>query len=374
VARRARAAVLPAPNESFVIEEYDVPEPAPGELLLRVELCGTCGSDTHIYRGEAPGIPYPIVLGHEFTGIVEQLGPGLTHDSEGKPIAVGDRVVVMPTAPCGSCYNCIVNPEPVAFCENAEFVAGFSNNNDRKLTGAWSEIVHLPRGARFFKTDLPPEIAFLTEPFSSANQGVQRANVRPGDTVLVQGSGSIGLLALATAISCGATRVIMIGGPKRRLDMARRFGADLTIDIADITDPDERVRVVREATIAGRGVDVAVEAAGVPMAVIEGIRCLRMGGHFVEIGCYADRGTIPINPNQHLLTNNITLVGAYGYGLRHFLQSLRLLERQAFPFEELLTHRLPLERARDAVMALTPERGWKIDGEEVGKIAIEPAA
>lgn len=371
---QARAAVLYVPKGSFEIETYDVPDPGPGEVILRVELCGTCGTDTHIYLGEAPDIPLPIVLGHEFVGIIEQIGPGLTHDGEGKPIKAGDRVVVMPTAPCGHCYNCVVRPEPVAFCENAEFVAGFSSNAQRKLTGAWSEIVHLPKGAVFFKTHLPAEIAFLAEPFSSANQGAQRADVSLGDTVLIQGSGSIGLLALASAISQGASRVIMVGGPKRRLELARQFGADVVIDIADVTDPEERIRLVCQETIAGRGVDVAIEATGVPMAVIEGIRCIRMGGRYVEIGCYADRGVIPLNPTKHLLTNNITLVGAYGYGIRHFVQSLRVLERRAFPFEALLTHRLPLSRARDAVMALTPEFGWKVDGVEAGKIAIDPAA
>lgn len=374
MALQARAAVLYVPKGSFEVETFDVPEPGSGEVILRVELCGTCGTDTHIYLGEAPDIPLPIVLGHEFAGIIEQVGPGLTRDGEGKAVRAGDRVVVMPTAPCGHCYNCVVSPEPVEFCENAEFVAGFSSNDRRKLTGAWSEIVHLPKGAVFFKTHLPAEIAFLTEPFSSANQGAQRAGITLGDTVLIQGSGSIGLLALTSALSLGASRVIVVGGPKRRLELARQCGADVTIDIADVPDPEERIRLVREETIAGRGADVAIEATGVPMAVIEGIRCIRMGGRYVEIGCYADRGTIPLNPTKHLLTNNITLVGAYGYGIRHFLQSLRVLERRAFPFESLLTHRLPLSRTRDAVMALTPEFGWKVDGVEVGKVAIDPAA
>jgi threonine dehydrogenase-like Zn-dependent dehydrogenase len=141
-----------------------------------------------------------------------------------------------------------------------------------------------------------------------------------------------------------------------------------------VTDSEERIRLVKEATVGGRGVDVAIEAAGVPSAVIEGIRCLRNGGRYCELGHFSDVGTVPINPWSHMLANNITLVGSSGYSPLHFIQSLRLLERRAFPYELLVTHRLPIERARDAVLSLTPEYGWKIDGVEVGKVTVNPSA
>ena len=370
----ARAAVLDQPLGEFTIESFPVTDPGPGAFLLRTELSGTCATDTHIYLGEVPGIPYPVVMGHEFVGVIEKLGPGVERDTVGNPIKPGDRVVPMPATPCGACYECVVHPGPVVNCE-AYDVIGFTNNDERTLAGGWSEIIHHqnPR-TRFFKTELPPEIAVLAEPFSTSVHGVQRVGIKPGDTVLVQGSGTVGLLAIAAAISHGATRVIVTGGPKRRLEVARAFGADETIDIADVRDPAERVRMVREATVRGRGVDVAIEAAGVPGAIIEGIECLRNGGRYLEVGHFADVGPVAINPNRHLLANNITLAGSSGYGPDHFLQSLRLLERRAFPYEMLLTHRMPLSRVRDAVMALTPEGGWKIDGEEVGKVAIDPAA
>ena len=156
------------------------------------------------------------------------------------------------------------------------------------------------------------------------------------------------------------------------MEVARAFGASDTIDIGEVKDSSERVRLVRELTVGGRGVDVAIEAAGVPSAVIEGIDCLRNGGRYCEVGHFSDVGAVQINPYRHMLANNITLVGSSGYGPLHFLQSLRLLERHTFPYELLLTHRLPLSRARDAVMALTREGGWKVDGHEVVKIAIEP--
>lgn len=371
---QSRAAVLDRPRGIFTVESFPVPEPGPGGFLLRTELSGTCATDTHIYLGEVPGIPYPVVMGHEFVGTVEALGSGVGFDTEGKPVRPGDRVVPMPATPCGLCYECVVKPGPVINCENYD-VIGFTDNSVRTLAGGWSEIIdHRNPRTRFFKTELPADIAVLAEPFSTSVHGVQRVGIKPGDTVLIQGSGTVGLLAVAAAITHGATRVIVIGGPKRRLAVARTFGADVTIDIADVRDSDERVRLVKEATVAGRGVDVAIEAAGVPSAVIEGISCLRNGGRYLEVGHFADVGTVPLNPNKHLLANNITLAGSSGYGADHFLQSLRLLERRAFPYEMLLTHKLPLTRVRDAVMALTPDGGWKVDGEEVGKIAIDPTA
>lgn len=370
----SRAAVLDRPGGDFTVADYPVPTIDAHEFLLRTELAGTCATDTHIYLGHVPGIPYPIVLGHEYVGTIEALGGAITEDTEGKPVESGDRVVPMPATPCGVCYECVVQPAPIPACPNYD-VIGFSNNDVVQLAGGFSEIVHHqnPR-TRFFKTDLPADIAVLAEPFSTSVHGVQRVGINPGDSVLIQGSGTVGLLAIAAAIASGATRVIVIGGPPKRLEVAKAFGADVTIDIADVPDGDERVRLVREATVLGRGVDVAIEAAGVASAVEEGIRCLRFGGRYLEIGCFADVGAVPINPHRHLLTNNIELHGSSGYSPRHFLQSLRLLERRAFPFEVLVTHRLPLDRARDAVMALTPAGGWKIDGEEVGKIAIAPAA
>lgn len=371
---QACAVVLDAPQGSFTVESYDVPVPGAQQFLVRTELAGVCGTDTHIYKGEVPGIPYPVVLGHEFVGTLDQLGAGVTHDTEGRPVTVGDRVVPMPATPCGHCYECVVQPGPVVNCPNYD-VFGFSDNTQHQLAGGMSEIVwaHNPR-VRFFKTDLPAEIAVLTEPFATPVHGVQRIGIKPGDCVLVQGTGTVGLLAIAAAIASGATRVIATGGPAKRLEVARAFGADETINIADVRSSDERVQLVRGLTVGGRGVDVAIEAAGVPSSVVEGIRCLRNGGRYCELGHFSDVGEVLMNPHKHLLSNNITLIGSSGYGPLHFIQALRLLERRAFPYELLVTHRLSFARARDAVMALTPEYGWKVDGVEVVKVAIDPSA
>lgn len=368
----ARAAVLDRAGGTFKVERFPVPEIAAGQMLLHTELNGVCATDTHIYKGEIPWVPYPVVMGHEFVGTVEQ-ARDVTEDSVGRAVRVGDRIVPMAATPCGACFGCTMKPSPDFLCEHYDLI-GFSNADEVQLYGGLSEVVHLkhPR-LRFFKTELPAAVAVLTEPFATPVHGVERVGIEPGDQVLVQGSGTVGILAIAAALHAGAGRVIVIGGPARRLEIARAFGAAVTIDIAEVRDGKERVRLVREATSGGRGVDVAIECAGVGSAVIEGIECLRNGGRYAELGHFSDVGEVPINPWRHMLSNNITLIGSSGYMAKHFRRALDILERGAFPFELLVTHRLPLERTREGMLALTPEGGWHVDGEPAAKITIDPS-
>lgn len=367
----AKQLVLDRPNGEFIVEEHEIPVPARGQFVIRTEYAGVCGTDTHIYKGEVPGIPYPVVLGHEMVGIVESTGGGDLTDTAEQPVKIGDRVVPMPATPCGKCYECVVQPGPVVNCSDYD-VLGFSDNSKKKFAGGFSQVIHVqnPR-LRFFRTGLAAEIAVLAEPFSTPVHGIQRVGIKPGDIVLVQGTGTVGLLAIAAAFSAGATRVFAIGGPDRRLKIAEEFGVQLTVNIEKLRDSKERTRVIRDATPGRRGVDVVIEAAGVPSAIVEGIECLRNGGRYCELGHFSDVGDVSLNPYKHFLNNNISLVGSSGYGPLHFMQALELLEHGAFPYDKLITHKLPLARGADAVKALTVEGGWKIDAKEVGKILVD---
>ena len=354
------------------MEAAVVPPIRPGELLLRTELTGVCGTDVHIYHGELPGIEYPLVLGHEPVGIIEQLGDAARQDATGEPVEVGDRIIVMPATPDEGGYEYVTLPGPIVNFAQYD-VTGFTPNRVRPHSGGFGQVIHLtnPR-TRFFKTDLPPEIAVLAEPFATPIHGVQRVGVAPGACVLVQGTGAIGLLAIAAAITAGATQVIAVGGPPARLEIARAFGADVLIDISEVRDAQERVRLVREHTVGRRGVDVAIECAGVPSAIKEGIACLRKGGRYCELGHFSDLGEVSLNPFSDLLMKDITLVGSSGYSSHHFYQGIRLLERRAFPYELLVTHRLPLERLGEVMQAMTTAGGWTLDGRVIGKATIAP--
>lgn len=362
-------AVLNKVDGEFELREYPLPDPAPGTVLIKQELVGVCGTDIHMYHGRLPGIVYPIVLGHEFIGRIEKLGKGVEEDFLRNPVKPGDSVIVSPGVPCGKCYYCVVAKTPTTCVEG--FAYGFFSDGDKEyhFTGGYGEYVYLhnPRTA-FFKTELKPEVAVLAEPLTVAIHAVLRARIRPGDTVVVQGTGAVGLMTQVVVKLAGAQRIINIGGPKRRLEIARKFGADLTIDINEVPDPKEREKIVKENTIGRYGADVVFECTGVPGAVAEGLDMLRTSGTFVEVGHFTNAGGININPFFQICNKNVNLQGSWGGETEYFVRGIPVLERAPFPFQELVTHRLPLKRVNDIMKV--PSQGYMLDGKEALKITI----
>jgi len=175
--------------------------------------------------------------------------------------------------------------------------------------------------------------------------------VLPGlwsDSVVVQGAGPVGIAALAVAKSAQARQTIVIGGPEARLEMARRFGADHTINIDAVDKPQDRIALVRELT-DGHGSDVVLECAGLPGAITEGMEMCRDGGKFLVLGHYCDAGTVCFNP--HVVTRKqLQVFGSWSSEPRHLKAALGLLRTNRFPFAAMVTHRFPLEKAQDALM------------------------
>jgi threonine dehydrogenase-like Zn-dependent dehydrogenase len=302
------------------------------------------------------GMPAPVALGHENAGIVVALGEGVTHDYVGRPVKVGDRVVPQPgTGVPGRSYGFRQNPtlEPPYF------------------TGGHSQYLYLcyPNTA-FFKTDAPAEIAVLLEPLTVAVHAIDRARIRVGDTVVVQGTGAIGLLCIFVARRAGAVNVIAVGGPAGRLDLASALGADTCINILETPDAEERTRQVLARTPAGKGADVVIEAAGVRAAIIEGLGYLRRSGTFCELGHFIDTGDMVINPNKHLLVKDLTLVAPYGSRTEHFVRGLPLLEKEERALREMVSHRIPLRRMREAFEVLLGR--YHLDGHDAIKVAVDP--
>jgi len=369
----SKAAVLDGVEGKFHIKEYEVPEPKAGEFILRTEYAGVCGTDVHIYYGHLNTVEYPSILGHEFCGVIEKLGAGVTVDSNGRRVKEGDRVVVVPGVSCGECYYCKITRTPTR-CSNIKAYGFMPDKEPHLLSGGFSQYVHIQyRGTSFFKTDMDPHIAVLTEPLSICVHGYQRAGgVRFGSTVVVQGTGAIGLGAIAFAKRSGAAKVIAVGGPKRRLDLAKELGADVTIDIEDIRDPQERIQLVKEETKGNRGADMVVECTGFPVSIAEGLSYLRDSGSYVELGHFTDVGNATINPHWHLLRNNVNIHGAWGSDVEYMEMALNIIEKMEMPYDKLVTHTLPLNRIEDAIIAMS-KKGYRLDGkDQVIKVAIDP--
>ncbi|MGH7354693.1 MAG: alcohol dehydrogenase catalytic domain-containing protein, partial [Candidatus Rokuibacteriota bacterium] len=236
---KGRIAVLKAYGGEFELREYPVPDPEPGAILVKLTRAGVCGSDLHIWRGEMKevygAIPENLTFGHEMCGRVERLGSGVTTDSLGRPLAEGDRITFVYFFPCGRCRVCL--RDEMGSCPKKarpNRVAGtppYFNN-------AYGDYYYLRPNHYVFT--MPDEITDdMATPANCALAqvlyGLHRAGLGTGDTVVVQGAGGLGLNAIAVARDMGAGRVIVIDRIPGRLELARAFGADHTLSLAELT-------------------------------------------------------------------------------------------------------------------------------------------
>jgi threonine dehydrogenase-like Zn-dependent dehydrogenase len=349
----SRAVVLHRFGEPLVLESVEIPAPEPGAIIASVDYGGICGTDVHLHHGNLP-IPTPLVLGHEAVGNVHSLGEGVTSDFTGAPLAAGDAIIWASNIPCGICYWCVVERERT-LCPNRR-VYGVNQPFDvwPHLSGGWSDYVYLQPGSAIFKVPdgVSPEQAIsLGCAGPTAVHGVlDTVGVQVGETVVVQGSGPVGLAAAMFAQLAGAGKVIMVGGPAARLELAQALGiSDLQIDIFATADAEERIRQVVAATPGGRGADVVLECTGVPAAVPEGFEMAKRGGRYLVLGQYTDRGAVPINP--HVITRQqLTVYGSWAFAEAHYLRYVQSLPRLAARFDlARLISRYPLSEANQAL-------------------------
>jgi L-iditol 2-dehydrogenase len=345
------AVVMAAPGRPLERRRYETPRPEPGGAVLETVASEVCGTDVHLFHGRLAGVPYPIIPGHVSVGrALETAGP--LQDVEGRPIEPG-RVVTFYDVfgVCGRCWHCLVARAGTR-CPHRR-VYGITTGAEEGLLGGWAERIELKPGVKV----LPLPEGVEVEDFMGGGCGlptgfhaVERAGVALGDTVVVQGSGPVGLSALVFAQLAGALRVLVVGAPAARLDAARRLGAEDTLDVLEERDPAARVRFVRERT-AGRGADVVIEASGSPAAVPEGLEMVRDAGRYVVVGQYTDAGDATLNPHRHLNRKHVTLLGCWGYEFTHLYRSVAMLGRvkARFPFRSLITREYALAEAEEAL-------------------------
>ncbi len=320
------AAVMRAPRVPVELREFPEPNLEQGSVLLRTLYSEVCGTDVHIWHGRLSGVPFPIIPGHVSVGVADKIR-GDARKVDGSPVKEGERIVFFDVhRTCGRCRACAVTRTPTR-CESRR-VYGITDSADEGLFGGWADAIYLEPGV--VMAALPDGVP--AETYISGGCGlitavhaIDRAGAQLGDTVLVQGTGAVGLSAIALAKLAGATRVIAFGAPADRLELASRMGADLVVDIRK-TAPADRLQIVRDAT-GGLGADIAIEAAGSARAVEEGLDLLRDGGRYVIAGHYTDAGPSTINAHHQINRKHLEIRGCWGSEVSHFVRALSVLER-----------------------------------------------
>jgi len=348
--KNIRVATFDGPGAEPVIRTVPRPKIGPKAALIQIGACGVCGTDLHILKGHWPKpLPWPFTLGHELAGVIVEIGDELTTDFMGKPIGVGSKLMLPPLMPCGHCDWCLHYPETANKCLTPVYYGRYLGfEKPPHLWGGWAEMVYvdleeLP-GTKIYKLpdEMPLRLGALSEPLTSCIRAFSRAQAVGGfpwnATVVIQGTGPIGILAVAAAREIGAGRVISVGAPESpRLELARRFGAEATVDIEKVTEPADRIAAVREI-VGGYGADLVMDCSGHPTAGPEGIEFLRDGGTYVEMGQFTDAGSIQTNWHR-ICTKDLNVLGSWAFTANDLPKGVDMLwqARDRYPWLEMQT-------------------------------------
>jgi threonine dehydrogenase-like Zn-dependent dehydrogenase len=347
----SRAAVLRKFKEPLQIENVPIPRQVEtGAALVKIEACSICGTDVHLWQGSLSlTVNLPVIIGHEMVGRVLQLGYAADRDSVGNPLRVGDRVLYTHTA-CGSCFYCTTARKPT-LCMNRRAYMYENMEQEPYLLGGFSEYGYvLPQAGRLKVPDnVPNELASLSSCAlrSVMNAMSQLGSIDPSEVVVVQGAGPLGLLATANAKVRGARKVIVIGAPAARLELAREFGADLCISVEGTT-AQERLEIVQQHT-GGRGADIVLEFTGVPAAFVEGLHLCRKGARYLIVGQLGE-GKTEFAPSL-IVKKNIHVIGSFSGDARSYSLALDFISTHLddFPFEKMITGRYKLDEVNIAL-------------------------
>ena len=379
MSKTAKAVTIVKPG-CIELREYPVPECPKNGLILNIEMCGICGTDKHTYRGETTQYagtsseqtsPFPMIPGHEIVGIVDQVFSG-TSDFYGNKITEGDRITICPDIICNKCFYCR-HIYGYTWCENWEGYGNSFNANETPLMGGWSEKMVIIPETFVYKVPfgLEPELAVYTELMACAFafdkltdfSNLASEGFLTGSSVLIQGAGPLGIVHLIMARIIGAGTIIVLDKSNYRLDVAKTFGADLTINI-DSFNKEEITEQIFSKTF-GRGVDVAVECVGLPEALPQAIDWIRRGGLYLMEGVFTDMGEIQFNPHL-IVSKSLRIIGLSNHPITAYQASMELMlrNRDNFPLNKFVTHKFPLENFNEAI-------NTALDGDCI-KVVFEP--
>ena len=339
-----QTARLYAPGD-LRLESLPVPEAGPGDLVLRVLACGTCGTDVKVSRFGHQHISLPRVIGHEVAGEIVAVGSGVEW-------SVGDRVQVIAAIPDGVCFQCRRGFETV--CEDLESI-GY------QYDGGFAEFMRVPAkvlavdGVNRIPDGLTPAEAAVTEPLACVLNGQELVSVGAGDSVVVMGAGPIGCLHVRLARARGASKVFLIDVNAARLELAARLGADALIN-ASTVDP---IAAVRDLT-DGRGADVVITAAASKVAQEQALSMAVARGRISLFGGLPKDDSVIQSDSNVIHYRELSVVGSYGSAPRHNREALSLIASGTVPVADLITHRLPLDRVADALDLVARGEGIKV--------------
>jgi L-iditol 2-dehydrogenase len=348
----SRAAVITEFNGDVEVRELPVPELEEGAVLVRIEAATVCGSDVHVWDGSlAAGgirpIELPVVPGHEMSGVVVAT-KGEVKYSGGGDVQYGDRIVFT-QGRCGTCYYCTVSQQP-NLCPNRKHY-GTNCENFPYLVGGFSEYCYVYPQSQKIKVpdEVKPEWASAG---SCALRTIIHAferlgRIQPWQTAVIQGTGALGLFATALAKVGGAGRIITIGAPDERLELAKAWGADDVISVLDIPEAAARVEAVRDLT-GGQGAEIVMEWSGARGAFVEGMDMVRRGGRFL-IGGQVGGHKNEVQPAQ-IMKQNLDIIGSFSGSESHYWQAMQFLAQRQdqFDFDRLITSRYGLHEVSDA--------------------------
>lgn len=357
-----KAAVIEEPGRLPEVQEIPEPLLEEGSGLMKVQRSEVCGTDVHLFYGRLAETPYPLIPGHFSMGILEKKR-GLLLDVHGEEIQIGDAITFLDVhGTCNHCWTCLVAKASTRCPERK--VYGITLGLLDGLLGGWAEKLYLRPGLKIMKVQLRPHL-FIGGGcgLPTAYHGVERSGISPGDTVVIQGSGPVGLNAVAMARLAGAQRIILVGAPDHRLQLGQEFGADATIDITDKEGEDISKEVLE---LIPQGADVTLEATGVPQAVLQGLQMTRDGGVYALMGQYTDGGEVTINPHRDINKKHLDIRGVWGIDFRHFYRSIRLMEENIhrFPWHKMVSHTYGLQECGQALQ--------DVEKQKVVKAAIDP--
>ncbi len=346
---KGRLVALVGPDQ-VEVHEYDLPELPPGAVLLKVRRANVCGSDLHIWHFLSVAMR-DVAMGHEFVAEIAELGPGVTTDSAGQELTVGDRVAPVYYHTCLECPAC--GRGDFSMCHNSGRNMGLPPTTPPHFNGGFATHYYVSPGQFFYK--VPDGVGDAAA--AGANCGlaqmifsIDRLRVGRGQNVVIQGAGGLGLYASAVAAAAGA-RVIVVEGVGHRIDLARQFGAHDIVDLSEFRTPEQRAARILELT-GGIGADAVIEVTGIPSAFNEAVEYARIGGSVASIGNLnvGEDFRIPFTP-AIVTRKQLTIVGILRYDPWYLKEALRFLEEygDVYPFDELSDRVFSMDEIQEAL-------------------------